>query len=126
MFTERYFVDEKKKIVVCKLENCSNTLICDMCHKNWPGHEALVIDDVFTGKAKCSDEDTFDVEIGKRIAYKRAVTKLVNAKRRTLIDFLDANTKFMERLTADCNKLIGRYEGTINRKDQDIEKILAE
>lgn len=125
-FSERYFVDEEKKIVVCKLEGCFNALICDMCHKGWPGHDALVIEDVFTGKAQCSPDDTFDVEIGKQIAYKRAVAKLFKAKKRALINFVEGNKKFVEDLSRDADKLIGKYDGTINRKDQDIMRILGE
>lgn len=123
-FTERYFVDEEKKVVVCKLENCSNGLICDMCHKGWPGHEDLVIADEFTGKAQCSADDTFDVEVGKQIAYKRAVAKMFRAKRRALLNFMDANNKMVEALKRDTDKLIGKYEGTINRKDDDILRII--
>lgn len=125
-FTERYFVDEAKKIVVCKLENCSNALICDMCHKGWPGHQGLVIADEFTGKAQCSPDDTFDVEVGKQIAYKRAVAKMFRAKRRALIDFMTEEQKMIDSLVKDTTKLIGKYEGTINRKDQDILRILGE
>ena len=126
MFRERYFVDEEKKVVVCKLEECFNSLICDMCHKGWPGHDALVIADEFTGKAQCSPEDTFDVEIGKRIAYKRAVAKLFRAKRRALIDFVEGNKEFVKHLCEDADKLVNKYNSTIDRKDQDIMRILGE
>ena len=126
VFSERYFVDEEKKVVICKLEDCSNALICDMCNKGWPGHIKMVIDDVFTGKAQCSPEDTFDVEIGKEIAYKRAVTKLFRAKRRALIDFVEGNKKIVQDLSEVADKLIGKYDGTINRKKQDITRVIGE
>lgn len=125
MFDKRFFVNEEKKIVVCKLEYCSNALICDMCHEGLPGHEMLLIDDMFVGKAKCSDEDTFDVEIGKQIAYKRAIDKLVRAKKRTLLNFTKENQMIMDFINKKCNKLSDRYDNIINRKDQDIEKILG-
>jgi hypothetical protein len=125
-FPGRFFVDEEKKVVVCKLEYCSNELICDLCGKGWPGHEALVIEDTFIGKAQCSPEDTFDVEIGKEIAYKRAVAKLFKAKRRALSNFVKSNQEMTNRFTALATKLIGKYDGTINRKDQDIMRILGE
>lgn len=123
---KRFFIDEEKKIVVCKLKGCSNALICDMCKKNYPGHEFMVIDDEFTGKATCAPEDTFDVEVGKTIAYKRAIAKLTKAKRRALIDFVEWNKKFIAELDKDSNKLIKKYEGTMSRKDQEIAKVLGE
>jgi hypothetical protein len=125
-FKERFFVNEEKKTVVCKLENCSRALICDMCRKGWPAHEGLVIDNEFTGKAQCSPDDTFDVEIGKQIAYNRAVAKLFKAKRRALIDFTDTEKKITEDLLKDTSKLINKYDGTINRKNQGITRILGE
>lgn len=122
----RYFINEEKKTVVCKLEDCGHTLICDMCHKGWPGHEAMIINDTFIGKAQCSLDDTFDVEIGKQIAYSRAVAKLFKAKRKALARFIEGNKKFIEDLSNDADKLISKYEGIINRKDKDIERILGE
>ena len=126
MFYARYFVNEEKKVVVCKLENCSNALICDMCQKDWPGHEALVINDTFTAKAQCSPDDTFDAEIGKKIAYSRAVAKVNKAKKRTLTNFVAENQKMLQALVRDAEKLTRKYDGTISRKDQEITRILGE
>ena len=126
VFLERYFVNEEKKTVVCKLENCSGSLICDMSKKGWPGHPAMIIDDEFTGKSRCSAEDVFDVEIGKRIAYKRALAKVCKAKRRALLNFIEGQIKFAEDIARDAHKLISKYEATIEKKDRDITRILGE
>lgn len=125
-FVEKYFVDTEKKVVVCKLINCSNALICDMCHRGWPGYSNLLIEDTFIGKAKCSPEDTFDENIGKQIAHKRAVAKMFAAKERTLKVFVENNRKCINALSRDADKLIGKYEGTISRKDGDILRIIGE
>ena len=42
------------------------------------------MDVTFIGKAVCVKEDTFDVEFGKKLAYDKAVFKLLNHKRRFL------------------------------------------
>lgn len=126
MFDVRYFVNEEKKIVVCKLENCFKALNCDMCHKGWPGSEALMIDNEFVGKAQCSPEDTFDIEIGKKIAYKRAVIKMIKAKKRTLDNFVKDYQRVTNDLVRDTDKMIRKYESSIDRKDQDILRILRE
>lgn len=125
-FTYRFFIDEEKKIVICKLENCHDSVICDMCRKGYPGHEKMLIDYEFTGKAKCSPEDTFDVEVGKKIAYKRAIAKMAKAQKRVLTDFVEGNKKFVEELARDSAKLINKYDATISRKDQEIAYILGE
>lgn len=122
-FTEKYFINEEKKVVVCKIEDCSCSLVCDMCHMNWPSHEDLFIADEFIGKAKCSPEDTFDIEIGKQIAYKRAVAKLFKAKERTLIAFIEEHKKMFDQLKKDSNKLIRKYEGMISNSEN-INKII--
>lgn len=115
-FIERYFINKEKKTVICKLEDCCSELIFDMCEKGYPSHVAMMIEDVFVGKAKCSPEDAFDVEVGKKIAYGRAIAKMCKAKKRALIDFVDGNKKFIEELEKDSNKLIRRYDATIDRK----------
>lgn len=125
-FEVRYFVDTEKKVVVCKLENCSNALICDMCHKGWPGDADFLIKDSFIGKAKCSSEDVFDENIGKKIAYKRAIAKVFEAKRKVLKAFVTDYKRVTDELVKDTSKLIAKYENIVNRKDQDIEKILEE
>ena len=122
---ERYFVDEEKKVVVCKLEMCAEELICDMCHKNWPGDVNLLINDTYTGKAKCSSDDTFDVELGKKIAFKRAVAKLNTAKRKTLARFVANFTKIQKDLERDSASLIAKYENTANRQVESIAHMLS-
>lgn len=126
MFTERYFIDEKEKVVVCKLELCSDNLVCDMCHKDWPPHEIMFIKDSFVGKAKCSSEDVFDAEVGKQIAYKRAVAKLALAKKKALARFVSMNKKIIDDLTKDAEKLFARYDSTIARKEYEIAKLIGE
>ena len=120
-----YYVNEEKQTVVCKLENCFNAVICNMCHKGWPGHDALLINDTFIGKAKCAPEDTFDVLKGKQIAYNRAVTKFYNAKKKALDRFIKGNEEFMNALKATGNELIDTYDGIIDRRNKDTEKILS-
>ena len=123
-FTERYFVNEDKKTVVCKLEDCCNALIHDMCHKGWPMDPSMLIDDVFIGKAKFSPEDTFDIRKGEMIAYKRAMKKLIKAKKAALSNFITQEKKMHEMFIKDTDKLINEYETAIKRKDFDIESII--
>ena len=113
-FIERYFVNNEKKIVVCKLENCENSLNCDMNHKGWEVRDDFKIPDSFIGKAKCSSEDVFDVEIGKKIAYKRAIAKLSTAKKKTLEKLIVKYQKIVDILKEDASELISHYERLID------------
>ncbi len=52
----QYFVDEANKVVICRLED-------------W-------YENSYIGKALCSNEDEFNVNRGKKIAYNRAMRSL--------------------------------------------------
>jgi hypothetical protein len=120
MFDVRYFVNEEKRTVVCKLSGCFSALNCDICDRDYPPHPALEIDNEFTGKAQCSPEDDFDIAVGKRIAYKRAVAKMIRAKRRALLEFMAVQKRDMNEFIITASKLVEKYNRSIDRKYQDI------
>lgn len=124
-FGVEYFVNEEKKIVVCKFTHCRCALNHDMRVKGYPCHEDFEIDDVIIGKAKCSEEDTFDVEIGKKIAYKRAYAKMVEKKSKALAKFVERTNKSVADLNATTGKMLQVYGDTIAAKQNDIQQIIA-
>lgn len=121
---ETYFVNKEKGVVVCKLENCASSLACDVCHKGWEPHPLLELEDTFIGKAKCAPDDTFDPEIGKKIAYRRAMIKLYKAKRKTLNDFITLNIKTVDKMVELKDNLTNKYDKAIGRRTNSIENIL--
>ena len=116
-----YFVNEEKKVVVCKISNCMASLQCDMCKLGWPHHPDLFINDTFVGKARCSEDDTFDVETGKYIAYKRAVAKLNTAKLKVVKRFRKNQERGINELFKSLDKISGKYERIIAAKESEIE-----
>lgn len=122
-YTAKYFVNKEKGVVVCKLEDCFDSVIYDMHQKGWPFDENLEIPNTFTGKAKCSPEDTFNEDIGKRIALNRALIKLNTAKRRMLNSFITEAKKVHVMLENDVQKLTDKYTAVIAKKSEDIERI---
>lgn len=122
-FTENYYVNKEKGIVVCKLTDCWCGLACDMHKKGWPVHPDFEIADEFVGKAKCSTDDTFDIEKGKKIAFKRAYAKFVTAKGKALRKFKTENDRAAARLNATIDKLLATYDVTIGRKESEIQYI---
>ena len=79
-----FHVDEANKVIVC-------TLWCNMQLDKYPAWDSIDYrmfkcipnvrwGGIFTVKAKarCSEVDTFDIEVGKRIAESRAKVKMYN------------------------------------------------
>ena len=83
----RFFVNEKKRTVVCMLNGHLNTPSWTMgAYVN----EAWIKS---YGVAKCSPEDTFDVERGKRIA-------MAKAENRAYLDALKLIEPYIENMEA--------------------------
>lgn len=101
----RFYVDEAEKIVVCVIPNTSH-MVMDFIWDNFNWSDINMSDAIdyhmrqklrmpnsFMGKAKCADEDEWDVETGKMIAFSRAKDKCYKSF------FKRANT-FVQ--TVDC------------------------
>ena len=125
MFDVEYFVNEEKKVVVAKITNCYGDLCCDMCKVGFPPHSDFEIQDSFVGKAKCSPDDTFDVEKGKKIAFKRAYMKYTAVKMKTISNFMKGYRKAYEELELTTKKLIARYDSAIDNRATEIKAIIA-
>lgn len=128
-----YFVNEEKGVVVCKITNVRAALTheadrkgivlskCDICQYVMPMSNA------FIGKAKCSSDDTFDLEKGKRIAYRRAVLKLNRAKAHAIDRIIKAEESEHEEIMKGLTSLLQKYSKTAeNMQDEldDLSKLL--
>ena len=121
-----YYVDEKKKVVVCKLTGCECVLVCDMCQKDYPPHPDFLLNDSYVGKAKCSEDDTFDIEFGKKLAYQRAVAKLNTAKVKTLKRFEKEQVKFFNQLLDTIHGISDKCERIVTSKETTIKEMFTE
>lgn len=124
-FDVQYFVNEEKKVVVAKMVGCSGGLACDMCRKGFPPIPNFEINDTFIGKAKCSPDDTFDVETGKKIAFKRAYKKYVAAKKKALVAFVEENKKVTEEFLKATDKLVDSYDRADARRSEEINNLIT-
>lgn len=89
----RFYVDEEAQTVVCVIavegmEDMLIDFVSDNFHFNdicldWAinsrFYDHLKMPKSFMGKAVCSDEDEWDEEAGKLLAFKRAKTKFYNS-----------------------------------------------
>ena len=84
-----YFINEEKKVIVCKIEPYPTQLHCCDCRLGFAqslnrGFVEYCLDTnlSFTGKAVCVEPDVFNVDFGKKMAYDKAIIKLFDAKRK--------------------------------------------
>jgi hypothetical protein len=124
-----YFINTEKRIVVCKAEPYAggcNPLKMPLTYKQSVGRaffEMCDEDDLsFIGKAVCMDEDEFDVEFGKRLAYDKAMLKLFDAKKK----FFMENIKDLESYIADDKELIADVDKQIAKATERFEKKIKE
>lgn len=125
MFDVDYYVNKEKKVVVAKMTGCFNGLACDMCRKGYPPIPAFEIANAFIGKAKCSPDDTFDEETGKKIAFKRAYKKYVMAKKKAVAAFLTENNKLVDELNDTVKNLIDSYDRADAHRTEEIKALIT-
>lgn len=99
----KYFVDEANGVVVATINNCNydavdfinekfingvrNCLWFGSCRKNG---ERYYMQDTYKAIAKCNkDEDTFDAEIGKRLALSRLTDKYHKSLNKRIANFIE-------------------------------------
>lgn len=101
--TTKFYVNEKKRTVVCVLEGFLN--VPEYRNGVWVDNKYFKA----YGVAKCSPEDTFDAERGKRIAMAKAENQIyLDALRHiepyvnNMNDVISAFVKFNEKVYRTC------------------------
>jgi hypothetical protein len=101
-----YLIDEENRTITAKIpvDSAVDSFYSD-CNKRdifgWYDGELEIrtYGKYFVGVAKCAPEDTFDIEIGKRLARDRALKKFYKAKLRAfhkMADLFDKDLKTIE------------------------------
>ena len=70
---------------------------------------ALVMQDVFVGKAVCSKEDEFDFEVGAKIARNRALEKYYREKGRVVSQWITVAEERMSKLAKLEGSIYSKY-----------------
>lgn len=127
-----YYINEEKRVVVCKVEPYAAT-----SHFPWEIGKGLdykqsmaksffemcgETNTTFVGKAICMEEDTFDVEFGKKLAYDKAMFKLFDAKKK----FFMESIKDLESYIAADKELIADVDKQIAKATERFEKKIKE
>lgn len=135
----KFIVNKEKRRVVCILEYSNDLFIdfilsnCELGKQLWPSYKVfspLIMPNRFIGIATCSENDEWDEEIGKRIAFSRMKDKVNRSffkRAKTYIqlvdgwinDTVDLLNKIGEKLEINqvkryeyLNSLIGSEEET--------------
>ena len=96
----RVFKD--KGVVVCRLLNCAEIAkdriekYTHITFKHWS--TKYLIPDVFVGVAKCAPEDSFDEEVGKKIALTKAKARRCKAVNNMINKFIEDEKRDLEVL----------------------------
>lgn len=95
-----YRIIADKGVVVCKLYNCSDIAIrrIEKYTKRTIYTDKYCISDIYTGIARCAEEDTFDVSIGMEIALNKAKRKRAKAINNAIREYVDDDNKRIARL----------------------------
>ena len=67
-----YYIDEDKRIIVCKMTDCENDFMKSVPDISLSGYE---LKPYYLGKAKCHPDDIWDEEKGKQLALYRMLQK---------------------------------------------------
>lgn len=88
----RYEIDTEKRTVTAKLTGCKLNVVNALNRKfggaivaeNTKLYKDALMQDEFTGVARCHPDDTFDVDFGRKLAKQRMMLKHHKAKLRAL------------------------------------------
>lgn len=134
----RFYVNEEDRVVVCVIPNTRNMLLhfiednfdfteidvyMGLNHK---GLESLEMPASFMGKAVCSQDDEWNEELGRLIAFARAKDKCYRSffrRANTFINTLDRRLGDMITMFNDMGMLLeDKHEGINQKIDEMIQK----
>ena len=130
----RFFVNEEKRTVACAIDGTQKMFECYINNElkmgffldftyssNMRLFNSLNMPSRFTGVAHCSPEDTWNVETGKLIAFKRAKEKLYGSFFRHANTFMNEIDKVLDRGEVQLNKMGEKVSRNLDHLDKVIE-----
>ena len=115
----QYVINEEKRTVTCIAWDCTDDLIKHLLKKSFDGfsldalirnYGMLLLNHKYVGTAKCSPEDTFDVEIGKKISRSKMREKYTRDKLKRIDNFLDMLTPLKELCEDSYDAIMNSYD----------------
>ena len=97
-----YYIDKNNQTIVCVLSGCKHIAVqrLNKYCRHFVADDKYVISDIFVGKAKCSPDDEWNEDYGKKIALNRARHKrnlAINKKiREALLTSIEELTELVD------------------------------
>lgn len=124
-----YFINPEKKTIACKIEPYA-------CHSYFDDQNLSAsisinrsffeyccdMDITFTAKTVCDKEDTFRIDFGKKLAYDKAMFKLLDRKKR----FFETMVKTFEEDIKNVTQEISNVDESIEQVSKRYQKKLEE
>ena len=132
-FETHYIVKPEEGVVVCIIYDCCHNAIALVNRHTGLFNGIPCCCDTnpyclgeYRGVAKCSPEDTFDVEYGKKLAYKKAYIKYAAALERTVKRIVKNYTETSDTLVAQLKNVGDKIDGRTNAAIESYERLLKE
>lgn len=134
----KFYVNEEKRTVVCKIPNTRYLLIDFLSREadykgfspvtgaNHSLFATLTMPNTFTGKAVCNPEDQWNEELGKKIAFNRAVQKVYASFYKRAQSFYMNVTLSVQNMVNVFNKFGDKVDLDLAERDADIGNVLGE
>ena len=133
----RFYVNEEERTIVCVIPNTSSMVI-DFIWDNFNWADVNMSDAIdyrlrkqirmphsFMGKAKCADEDEWDEELGKMIAFSRAKDKCYKSFFRRANNFVQTVDRRLGDMIESFNNFGMRLEDKREGLQQQIDEQLG-
>ncbi len=135
----KFFVDEEKRTVVCVIEN-TRDLVLDFfnlknvfwqdsptnlvnIYVNYRLEHRLRLPERFVGKTVCADEDEWNEEVGRLIAFNRAKHKLNTSFFKRAQEFVTEVDIAFNNMISNVNEYGARLEVGANKRLEHIKRL---
>lgn len=109
----KIFVDEEKKVVVCRVYEITDKWT------DCSGKKHIETEPLTMAKVTCKEDDVFDIEKGKQMAYARAMVKASEK----LIKRTTRYKKRLEKTLAEYNSEIEHNQDVLKYYNEEYEKL---
>lgn len=127
----KFYINEDKRTIVCVISDTKYLLDefikanNEFMYDNYISWETLEMPNSFSGKAVCSDEDEWDEELGKTIAYARARRKMYNSFFRRANTYVNIFDKQINDMISNLNALGEKVTEWQDNLQKEVEKKIS-
>ena len=141
----KFFIDEEKKTVVCVIEETKNlfrdfantnfriSTDCDEVYNcvhrinsyNSTLDDKMLMPNKFVGVAKCGENDKWDEDIGRVIAFSRAKNNLITSFFKRVQTYVYYLEKWLNEATDTFNKLDEKLTENRQKRDEYIASLVG-